>query len=134
MRLAGPWGAGVSVLWRALSFATACFFFFFFFLHGLHGPLTAHYRAWGVLAWEVTHKCSVPYGAISLAEIALLLTSGQRLSFDDGVPGALQALVLQTWREAAEERPSPATILLEMKKVVRSAVVGCVMSMVAYLI
>ena len=73
-------------------------------------------RAWGVLAWEVTNKCRVPYGALGLDDIVRLLLSGQRLELAS-MPASLAALVSETWSERAEDRPTPAAVFRRISEV-----------------
>lgn len=77
--------------------------------------------SYGVVLWELMTRGDVPYGNLDNSLLTAILRKGKRLDKPDLCPDGMYRLMQMCWDCKPEQRPTFATIITEIGKVVLSA-------------
>nr|CAD7399444.1 unnamed protein product [Timema cristinae] len=68
--------------------------------------------SYGVLAWEIFARSSIPYSGMSNTKAREKIDAGHRMPAPDGTPDEMYRLMLRCWEYEPEKRPHFEQIFL----------------------
>lgn len=71
--------------------------------------------AFGIVLWEIGTLGGFPYPTVSNHELLTYLTTGQRLQRPENCSQSLYDIMLQSWSETPETRPSFAQLVMKLE-------------------
>jgi serine/threonine protein kinase len=88
------------------------------------GKFTSASDVWslGVVFWEVTCHCEMPYPAMGNSEVYDFVKAGRRLSQPPGCPDFLFRIMERCWHKNPASRPTAIRVLTDLSAALRSAV------------